>query len=105
MFIIRHRTEKHSSYYHVSRALPTSSAGPAPVASPPAPTQDFTDQEDDIKKPQPIYDQPEKITLQKEVSWWCIYTLHVITWVDSHTTELTYQWRIQEPPFLPNSLV
>ena len=65
--LFRSRTEKHSNYYHVSRPSPTSSAGPAPVTPPPAPTQDFTDEDDDTKKPQPIYDQPEKITIPKEV--------------------------------------
>ena len=67
--LFRYTTEKQSSYCHVSRCSPTSSAGPAPVTPPPAQTQDFID--DDTKKPPPIYDQPEKITIQKEVSGVC----------------------------------
>ena len=74
--LFRYRTEKHSSYYHVSRRSPTSSAGPAPVTPPPAPTLNFIDEEDDTKKPQPIYDQPEKITIPKEVSQWCMHTVY-----------------------------
>lgn len=73
--LFRSRTEKHLNYYHVSRYLPTSSAGPAPVTTPPAPTQDFTDEIDDTKKPQPIYDQPEKIIILKEVSQCSMHTV------------------------------
>ena len=66
--MFRCRMEKHSNYYHVSSPSPTASARPVPVTPPPAPTQDFTDEGDDAKKPQPIYDQPEQLVLPKEVS-------------------------------------
>ena len=75
--LFRSRIEKHSNYYHVSRSRPSplSSAGPAPITPPPAPTQDFTDEDVDAKKSQQIYDEPVKITIPKEVSQWCKHTV------------------------------